>query len=198
MDLCPFTTVTSKSPLIIANPFCTLFNASDWTLYDSQKSIEKYTAFGAGAELGPTQGVGWVNELIARLTATPVQDSTSTNRTLDADPAAFPLERRLYADFSHDNVMTSIFTALGLFNRTAGKMSGFKASETVPFAGRGIVEKMKCEGEEEELVRVVINGRVMPLLQCHGDTLGRCSLSSFVASLSFAREGGRWGDCFKR
>lgn len=33
---------------------------------------------------------GWVNELLARLTDSEVVDSTTTNRTLDADEASFP------------------------------------------------------------------------------------------------------------
>ena len=34
---------------------------------------------------------GWINELIARLTDSPLEDETTTNRTLDADEATFPL-----------------------------------------------------------------------------------------------------------
>ena len=194
MDLCPFTTVSS-SLSSAASPFCGLFSTAEWYLYDHEKSVEKYNSFGMGAALGPTQGVGWVNELLARLTDSPVQDNTSTNHTLDDKPATFPLGRGLYADFSHDNIMTSIFFALGLYNGIAGELGGFRASETVPFAGRGIVEKMSCQGKEEEMVRVIINNRVMPLHQCGADALGRCTLSDFVASLAFARGGGRWREC---
>ena len=68
-----------------------------------------------GNPLGRVQGVGYVNELLARLTQTPVRDHTQTNRTLDGAPATFPLNRTLYADFSHDNQMAAIYAALGLF-----------------------------------------------------------------------------------
>lgn len=73
---------------------------------------------------------------------------------------------------------------------------GYSASWTVPFAARAYFEKMSCVGAGEELVRVVVNDRVVPLEICGGDELGRCGLSSFVESLSFAREGGDWGECF--
>ena len=57
------------------------------------------------------QGVGYVNELLARLTGRPVHDRTTP------DPRrAFPLGRTLYADFTHENVMVPVFAALGLFN----------------------------------------------------------------------------------
>ena len=68
-----------------------------------------------GNALGPTQGVGFTNELIARLTNSPVVDGTSSNHTLDSRNATFPLSESpsLYADFSHDNDMTAIFSAMG-------------------------------------------------------------------------------------
>lgn len=51
------------------------------------------------------QCVGYINELIARLTAQNVSDDTQMNSTLDSSPDAFPLNRTLYADFSHDSVI---------------------------------------------------------------------------------------------
>ena len=64
-----------------------------------------------GNTLGAIQGVGYVNELLARLTSTPVHDNTTH------DPERpFPLGRTLYADFTHENLMVPVFAALGLFN----------------------------------------------------------------------------------
>lgn len=102
--------------------------------------------------------------------------------------------------------MTSIFSALGLYNATeplnnssmqdTAKTKGFSASWTVPFASRAYFEKMQCSGQEEEMVRVLVNDRVIPLVGCDADALGRCMLSRFVDSLTFARAGGKWGECF--
>ncbi|KAJ6614203.1 histidine phosphatase superfamily [Mycena sp. CBHHK59/15] len=64
-----------------------------------------------GAPLGPVQGVGYINELLVRLTGTPVNDTTQTNRTLTQDTCTFPLDRALYADFSHDNEMRMTCTS---------------------------------------------------------------------------------------
>lgn len=170
--------------------------------------VRRY-GFGPGNPLGPTQGVGFTNELIARMTDTAVVDATSTNSTLDSNPATFPLGIPLYADFSHDNDMTTIFSAIGLFNATlaTGQLSnttveaenqtaGYSAASTVTFGARAYFEKMECSGQSEELVRILINDRVQPLTQCGGDALGRCTLSSFINSLSFARGNGLWSQCF--
>ena len=103
--------------------------------------------------------------------------------------------------------MTSIFAALGLFNATeplsnssmqsTNETHGYSASWTASFAVRAYFEKMQCSGNDEELVRILINDRVIPLMQCGADPLGRCTLDRFIGSLSFARSGGKWDRCFK-
>jgi hypothetical protein len=206
MDLCPFNTAASDTGEI--SPFCSLFTTEEWQSYDYYQSLGKYYGFGWGNPLGATQGVGFSNELIARMTKTPVNDHTSTNSTLDSSKKTFPLGGRtsLYADFSHDNDMTGIFSALGLYNETKPLLNttlenvvetkGYSASWTVPFAARAYFEKMTCVGAEEEYVRVIVNDRVLPLETCDGDSLGRCTLSKFVDSLTFPRSGGDWDKCF--
>ncbi|KAJ9667244.1 hypothetical protein H2201_002765 [Coniosporium apollinis] len=206
MDLCPFETAASRTGAI--SPFCYLFSEQEWQQYSYFKSVNTYYAFSHGTPLGPTQGVGWVNELIARMTASPVKDATSVNHTLDDDMATFPIGKGhvLFADFGHDNGMTTIFSAMGLYNDTkplafdhldsAETNGGYSAAWTVPFAARMYVEKMQCAGEKEELVRAIVNDRVQPLKQCGRDQLGRCTLDAFVRSLEFARTGGKWAECF--
>lgn len=212
MDLCPFNTVADAQGTV--SEFCGLFTADEWKSYDYLQSVGKFYGQGAGNPLGPTQGVGFTNELIARLTGQPVVDETSVNHTLDGDSnhnnaATFPLNKTLYVDFSHDNDMTGIFFALGLYNGTkqlsnttreaALALDGYSASWTVPFAARLFVEKMVCAADDtgsEELVRVLVNDRVRPLETCGADDLGRCTLSNFVDSLGFARAGGDWSSCF--
>lgn len=102
MDLCPFNTVASDIGTI--SPFCSLFSAPEWHQYDYYQSLGKYYGFGNGNLLGPTQGVGFTNELVARMTGKPVTDHTSVNHTLDESNTTFPLGggHVLYADFSHD------------------------------------------------------------------------------------------------
>ncbi|TFA99287.1 3-phytase A [Trichoderma ghanense] len=202
MDLCPFTTVANTST---PSDFCRLFSADEWTSYDYFQSLDKWYGYGRGNPMGPSQGVGFGNELIARLTGQPVRDNTTTNTTLDSSPETFPLHDKLYADFSHDNTMSSIFAALGMFNSTRDlplkyklsprKLHGFSASWVVPFGARMYVEKMQCNGSDEQLVRIILNDRVVPMRTCNPDRLGRCKLGAFIDSLSFVRSGGLWNQC---
>lgn len=203
LDLCPFNTVASSSGTI--SQWCSLFNATEWHQYNYYNSLGKWYGFSHGNPLGPTQGVGFVNELIARLTDEQVVDATSTNRTLDDNDDTFPLGRQLYADFSHDNDMTAVLAAMGIYNGTtlptdkvveAENANGYSAAWTVPFAARIYVEKLECDYDDDEYVRVLVNDRVVPLPQCKSDRHGRCSLDDFIDSLSFARNNGRWSECF--
>ncbi|EER22936.1 3-phytase A precursor, putative [Coccidioides posadasii C735 delta SOWgp] len=209
MDMCSFHTVMLTPDASKLSPFCQLFTPGEWVDYDYYQSLGKYYRYGPGSPLGAEQGMGFTNELIARLTNTPVNDSTSTNRTLTSHPTTFPLNATLYADFSHDNTMITIFTALGLFNsteplpldriRTPVESDGFSASWTVPFAGRAYVEKMKCDWsprKDDEFVRILLNDRVYPLHGCNVDSLGRCEVNDFVKGLSYAASGGMWDRCF--
>ncbi|KAI8932972.1 hypothetical protein NX059_010440 [Plenodomus lindquistii] len=203
MDMCPFDTLAN--PKANMSPFCKLFTNKEWHAYDYLQSLGKYYGYGPGNPLAAAQGAGYVNELIARLTGKPVDDHTNTNRTLDSDPATFPLNRKVYADFSHDNDMSGVLAALGLYNNTKPLSNttiestkdtyGYSAAWTVPFAARIYVEKLQCK-HDDEYVRVIVNDRVQPLEFCGGDKYGRCTLSKFVESQSFARSGGNWDQCF--
>ncbi|GLB34379.1 putative histidine acid phosphatase family protein [Lyophyllum shimeji] len=210
LSLCPFESVFLNA----LSPFCKLFSAAEFQQFEYSGDLDKYYNTGYGQPLGPVQGVGYINELIARLTGTPVRDNTQTNRTLDASPETFPLDRTIYADFSHDNQMIAIYAAMGLFRqRTAPDPAGpdprrtWLAARLVPFAARMVTEKLVCavagaggeRGEEEEaFVRVFVNDAVQPLEFCGARGDGMCTLEAFVASQAYARNDGN-GDferCF--
>ena len=99
MDLCPFTTVASNMGQI--SPFCSIFTEEEWHQYDYYQSLGKYYGYGNGNPLGPTQGVGFAQELIIRMTMNRLTDLLDSNGTLKVRP--FGLIPRLYVDFSHDS-----------------------------------------------------------------------------------------------
>lgn len=150
------------------------------------------------------QGVGYVNELLARLTGTPVRLGTQVNATLDTDPATFPLNRALYADFTHDNQMAAIYAALGLFAQHApldptapDPRRTWITSELTPFSARMVVERLACAGGTP-YVRVLVNDALQPLEFCGGDRDGLCTLAEFVESQAYARGNGLgdFANCF--
>ena len=201
LSLCSFDTIAHES----RSPFCAIYDALDAaSAFSYYGDLDKYYGTGYGQALGPVQGVGYVNELLARLTDTPVHDHTQTNATLDGDPATFPLGRPLYADFSHDNEMVAIFSAMGLFRQRAAldparpdPARTWHTNRIVPFSARMVVERMRCAGEPS--VRVLVNDALMPLSFCGAGRDGVCSLDAFVESQAYARNNGEgdWEKCFQ-
>lgn len=59
-----------------------------------------------GDPVARVQGVGWIKELVARLTHTPIKEhNSSTNSTLDDNPVTFPLNQSLYVDATHEVIV---------------------------------------------------------------------------------------------
>lgn len=59
-----------------------------------------------GSPVARIQGIGYIQEMLARLTQTPIQvHNSSTNSTLDDDERTFPLDHALYVDATHEVVV---------------------------------------------------------------------------------------------
>lgn len=112
----------------------------------------------------------------------------------------FPLNRTIYADFSHDNQMIAIYAALGLFPQSTppdpvhpDPKRNWLASRLVPFSARMVTEKLVCArnaagtGKAGEYVRIVVNEALQPLKFCGAKGDGLCELSKFVGSQAYAR-----------
>ncbi|CAE6481936.1 unnamed protein product [Rhizoctonia solani] len=114
MSLCGFDTAAKGG---IASPWCGVFEGGEWKSYEYYNDLEKYYTSSYGSSHAPSEGAGWVNELLARLTNTPVQDKTTTNRSLDSSLKTFPIgpeAPRVFADFSSNHNIMKIIAAIGI------------------------------------------------------------------------------------
>ncbi|TFK33295.1 phosphoglycerate mutase-like protein [Crucibulum laeve] len=200
MSLCPLDTVAKEK----LSPICGLFTVDEFRQFEYVGDLDKYYSTGYGQPLGPVQGVGYVNELLARLTGTPVRDNTQTNRTLDSSPITFPLNRTIYVDFSHEHPLAAIYSAIGLFKQPAplnptqpDPDRSWLASRMVPFSARMVTEKLVCgdekgkgKGKKKEYVRILVNDALQPLKFCGAGDDGLCELKAFVESQAYARTDG--------
>ncbi|KAJ3927688.1 MAG: acid phosphatase [Lentinula lateritia] len=212
MTLCAFESVATES----ISDWCGLFDEDEWRAFEYEMDLDKYYGTGYGQPLGPVEGIGYINELIARLTSSPVNDTTQTNSTLDRSPVTFPLDRTIYADFSHDNQLIAIYTAMGLFKQARAldpTNSNFDStngswitSQLVPFSARMVIEKIQCgigssrQDEDGDYIRILVNDAVQSLDFCAGVSKeGICRVSEFVESQSYATNGGNgdWQKCFE-
>ncbi|KAJ9477843.1 Constitutive acid phosphatase [Pseudozyma hubeiensis] len=207
-NACPF----QSAFLGRLSPFCAIFTLREWELYSYGQDLQQYENAGYGGPLGRAWSVGWVNELLARLTDKPVKDHTTTNATLDANSQTFPLGLPVYLDFTHDTQLASAVAVMGLLKdeldprRFPRKNRLWNSAHIVPMGGRMEVERLTCKRSLDKYVRVILNDAVLPLsglkecsVHAQGTkhaAAGMCKLDDFVTSQSFAQAGGNWNNCF--
>jgi hypothetical protein len=95
--------------------FCGLFTLDEWSGFENTLDMEYYYDYSYGNPTGRAQGIGYLQELLARLQNEYIFSSNSSvNSTLTNNPKDFPLGRPFYADFSHDDILISVMTAMSL------------------------------------------------------------------------------------
>ncbi|SCZ99593.1 BZ3500_MvSof-1268-A1-R1_Chr3-1g06132 [Microbotryum saponariae] len=193
------------------SPFCDLFYPSEWSSIEYDADLEKYYSHSYGAPLSRSLAVGYLHELLTRLTKSPSfveKDRTTVNNTSDARESTFPLDRSLYLDFTSDDQLLALLTLLNLFHDAPLSptlpcpMRSFVTSRLIPFGASLVVERLACSGNgfwddlaakfsglPTRFVRVVVNDRVMNLAGiCPEDELAEsdtiCRLVAFHKSLT--------------
>ena len=189
--------------------FCSLFTLSEWEGFEYSVDLD----FAGGAmfqsSTGRAVGVGWVQELLARLNHHLITEPTAQdNVTLDNNTSTFPLDQSLYFDFTHDTMITAILTALGMkqFAPTLpadGPPDPDRAlniGKVVPFAARLAIEIINSpkpvktlrrnaknqyeNGGETKYLHFILNSRTLPLgksiPECGDRDDGWCELSTFI------------------
>jgi len=192
-NLCAYETVA-----LGYSSFCPLFTKEEWEGFDYSFDLGFWYASGFGSPVGRAQGIGYVQELVARLTKTPIRTHNSTtNSTLDDNPITFPLDgRALYVDATHEVTVVNILTALNLSTLAATgplpydhipKKRSFVAHEIAPFATNVQFQLLSCSSHPGDQIRVIVNDAPVPLSPlkfCPEETkYGLCPVDGFVGSL---------------
>ena len=82
-----------------------------------------------GSPLARVHGTGFVQELVARLTHTPIETHNSTtNATLNDNPVTFPLGQSLYVDATHEVVVLYGTLHLTTFGACESLINGLQSS----------------------------------------------------------------------
>ncbi|KAK5124996.1 hypothetical protein LTR85_001186 [Meristemomyces frigidus] len=134
--------------------FCNLFTEDEWMAFEQTLDIEYYYDYSFGSPTGRAQGLGYQQELLARLTNQYITSSNSSVNTSITDNAQdFPLGRPFYADFSHDDIIISVLTSMSMdYFREHPNLQQyppdperhFQLSHLTPFGGRLITEVVGC------------------------------------------------------
>ncbi|KAG6856725.1 hypothetical protein H0H87_001325 [Tephrocybe sp. NHM501043] len=180
--------------------FCELFTEEEWEGFNYALDLAFWYGSAFGSPVARVQGYGWIKELVARLTHTPIAEhNSSTNSTLDNDPTTFPLNQSLYVDATHEVVVLNIdtfsnkvITALNLTNfATSGPLPythipqnrSFEVSKLAPFATNLQFQLLECTSVPGPQIRVIINDGVTPLTGikgCPEQRDGMCPVDIFV------------------
>ncbi|KAH7929279.1 phosphoglycerate mutase-like protein [Leucogyrophana mollusca] len=172
--------------------FCELFTQEEWEGFNYALDLVFWYDSAFGSPVARVQGLGYIQELVARLTETPIEThNSSTNATLHT-PDAFPFGHSLYVDATHEVVVLNVITALNLSTFAASgplpsdhipANRSFKVSELAPFATNMQFQLLACESEPGPQIRIVINDGVAPLTgikTCPEHSHGLCPVDAFV------------------
>ena len=138
--------------------FCGLFTEAEWQGFEATLDQEYYFDYAWGNPTGRAQGIGYLQELIARLTNQYITSSNSSiNSSLDDNAATFPLDQKFYADFTHDDIIVSVLTAMSVdYYRETPSLTQFPPdpnrhfilSHMTPFGARLITEVIGCSSAD--------------------------------------------------
>src|ERR1700689_3888086 len=72
------------------------------------QDLQFWYGCGPGQPTGAAQGIGYVQELVSRLTQTRITNfNSSVNGTIVSSNVTFPLNQPIFVDASHDTVIAS-------------------------------------------------------------------------------------------
>ncbi|ERT02963.1 acid phosphatase [Sporothrix schenckii 1099-18] len=187
--MCPYETVAYGF-----SRFCDLFTYDEWVGFGYSTDLVFAGGSGFQSATGRAVGLGYQQELVARLrNHTLGYAGSQINTTLDNNTDTFPLNQSLYLDFSHDSNIVSVLTALG-FTQFAQFLPpssypgphNFTLAHVVPFGARLDVEVIRAPkpvkadrsgyddaGPETKYIHFVLNQRTLPL----GASFPECDVS---------------------
>jgi len=135
--------------------FCSLFTEDEWDGFENSLDVRFFYNHAFGNPTARAQGIGYVEELLARLQSRFIKESdSSVNSTITRDDDMFPLGMKFYADFTHDKMVLAVLTALSLdyFKHIPDRKTYppqkdrlFRVSHIVPFTARLVTEVIECD-----------------------------------------------------
>ncbi|TFY65739.1 hypothetical protein EVG20_g5356 [Dentipellis fragilis] len=177
--------------------FCGLFKKNEWKEFEYYDALIFWYAFGPGGPATAAQGVGWVQELLSRLTQTRITNfDSSVNSTLASSNITFPLNQPIYVDATHDIVVSSILVAMNFTSLAAsGPLpstympddQSWITSQIVPFATRLVGQVLSCHADDEPThIRFMLNDAVLPMTGikgCKANKHGLCAFDDFITGM---------------
>lgn len=154
--------------------FCDLFTEEEWKGYEYSVDLSFWYNNGPGNPATAAQGIGWVQELVSRLTQKPITTFTSSvNQTIVSNNITFPLLQPIFVDATHDTVISTIVVAMNFTSLAATgplpathipKDRSYMVNKISPFASNLVGQVLSCPASSAEPthIRWILNDAVVP------------------------------------
>ncbi|WVQ79561.1 hypothetical protein IAT38_001660 [Cryptococcus sp. DSM 104549] len=188
MEMCAYETVS-----LGYSSFCDLFTQKEWKGFQYRNDLYWWYSSSFGYAPAKAMGMGWVQELVSRLSKTRLTEFNSTTNSSFHNDVHFPLDDPLYVDFTHDTQFALLLPTMNLTTFAESgdlptdhipKHRSFISSKIMPFATNLQLQVLTCSGEKE--VRLILNDAAVPLTGINGcpeDDDGLCPLNAFISSM---------------
>ncbi|KAI0302587.1 histidine phosphatase superfamily [Russula brevipes] len=181
--------------------FCDLFTEYEWESFEYLSDLGFWysTGNGPGNSAVAVQGIGYVSEVISRLTQTRITKfDTSVNATIVSSDIKFPLKQPIFVDASHDTVITAVAVVLNLTSLASSgplptdhiqKNRQWIISHIAPFATNLVAQLLTCPASGTPSsaalthIRWILNDAVVPLTGvkgCKANKDGLCDLPTYI------------------
>ncbi|KAF8998408.1 histidine phosphatase superfamily [Cyathus striatus] len=191
-QLCAYETVA-----LGYSAFCEIFTEEEWKGFEYYLDLIFWYGAGPGSPASSAQGIGYVEELVSRLTQTPITTPRSTvNVTLASNNVTFPLNQPIYVDASHDTAMSTIFVAMNFTSLVDNgplptdhipKRQTYFVNQIAPFATNLVGQVLSCPASGTPThIRWILNDAVLPLTGiegCKSNKDGMCELPTFIKAM---------------
>ncbi|KAI0302585.1 phosphoglycerate mutase-like protein [Russula brevipes] len=179
--------------------FCDLFTEYEWESFEYLSDLGFWYSNGPGNPAVAAQGIGYVSEVISRLTQTRITNfDTSVNATIVSSDIKFPLKQPIFVDASHDTVITAVAVALNLTSLASSgplptdhiqKNRQWIIGHIAPFATNLVAQLLTCPASGTPSsaapthIRWILNDAVVPLTGvkgCKANKDGLCDLPTYI------------------
>ncbi|KAJ7239615.1 histidine phosphatase superfamily [Mycena haematopus] len=186
--------------------FCDLFTEEEWKGYEYSVDLSFWYNNGPGNPAVAAQGLGWVQELVSRLTQTRITQFASTvNGTIVSSNVTFPLAQPIFVDATHDTVISTIVVAMNFTSLAAtGPLPAthippnrsYIVNQISPFGANLVGQVLSCAASPPSAppptsstpthIRFLLNDAVVPLTgitNCGSSSEGLCAFDTFVSGM---------------
>ncbi|TFK56976.1 phosphoglycerate mutase-like protein [Heliocybe sulcata] len=174
--------------------FCGVFTEEEWEGFNYALDVSFWYSYGPGNPTSAAIGLGWVGEMVSRLTQTPITGAFAEVNTTLMNNITFPLNQPIYVDATHDTIISAILATMNFTSLASGgplpadhipANRSWITTQISPFASNLVGQVLSCPASDVSThIRWILNDGVLPLTGLNGcpeDKNGLCPLATYIS-----------------